>query len=1469
MKKKIASYLLTASMLIPSTIALSACGGGDDDGEHTHSWSAWETTTEASCTADGKKTRKCSGCNEKEEEKIPATGHSYNQGDCDVCGADDPNWDDTLVDSRVLQNISITDAGVLRWTGLRVASKYVLSLTDIGGTAHTYTIPKETRSVDLTALTDNYTLGFGKNSATLTAYETLEVEIDDEIYEQEVPISTATDTFDIVNINAGYSISRKTYIDEYVTIKDFYSNTYHDDTYGDYILYEKQLGSSSTVKFPLYNRITPIDSNYSVYIYESEYDKEQGNVFNEGSYNSNVIVLEGGEKQWVYIDIEDELGNVVKSYTALLYCTRSLNVQVYSVTRTTPDSNGDILVTEESYTSSLSNTTVWENDILDINMIYDSIPTGMLLRDKNYNIYEKDTDYNTKDMILSGTNLILYFSNETEVREHHAEIEAYSDLFTLEYSTTGYDNQPPYWSIKYNDNHNDETVVVPSRIIGYSTEISTSTFYNTGIRYLVFEPGITSLPSRALYTCNSLVSVSIPSTVTFMGDNMLSPSLSSPKIYLEGSESSMNGSDTMWNRKGSTTTMYSYYQYQTGCCSTVTKNNVKVKVNNTKGTASVVGTTGVDITIPEKVKFGIKEYTVTSIESLNGASLTTVTIPKTITSITLSSIPSSLTEIIVDSENEKYSSYEGLLYNKNMSNVLYIPKSITELTLSENITSISGSLYNNLESLTTINLHSNITSIENPIFSGCTAVTTYNVDSENTTYSSLNGHLYNKEGNELIRFAIDSSDSAVVSETVTKIHKGAFTGYTQSAITLPFIGESATTNKYFGYIFGLNSYSNHSSLPSTLTSVEITSESNIADYAFYRCTKLTSITIKGTATEIGASAFSDCSGITTMIFDTAVTNIDNYAFSSCTNLTNLTLDNTVTNIGKSAFYNCSKLNYDLSYLENLTTVGDGAFTNSLKNTALIIPKKLVTFENGFKNSYITSVIFQDDGEITSIPSQAFYGCSYLTSVTFKPYIKSIGQSAFYNTKLNSISLNDGLETIGSSAFYQTNNTTITELIIPDSVTSIGNNAFSGLKSLQSLTIPFVGTSRSVSGKLEGLITKTTTLKTLTITNATTIAAVAFAEWSIEEVSLNEGITSIGNNAFAENPSLKSVLIPATVISIGEYAFYYCSSLETISFATGSQLETIGNYAFAGQGESYANAKLTTFSLPNSVKTIGDHAFEYSKLATITISMTESSLETIGKYAFQGTELTEIIIPNSLKTIDAGAFYYLDTLTTVTVSQDNSTLETIGTNAFIECNSLTEMYFPSTLTSIGINAFYSCNKFSGYNKVLTIPKSITRIEDGVFYGTLLNTVNLHDDITYIGNYAFQYAGTISTQFINTDNESLGKYKVFILPKALKYVGSYALASYADLIIRFTDDNMTNLTTVAKNGFAPNTSNTDGMKLLFDTIPTTIPVGWDSTWATNCTKYSRVQNMDECTTGSKTWFYNGSLLIIENLSQPKFS
>ena len=172
------------------------------------------------------------------------------------------------------------------------------------------------------------------------------------------------------------------------------------------------------------------------------------------------------------------------------------------------------------------------------------------------------------------------------------------------------------------------------------------------------------------------------------------------------------------------------------------------------------------------------------------------------------------------------------------------------------------------------------------------------------------------------------------------------------------------------------------------------------------------------------------------------------------------------------------------------------------------------------------------------------------------------------------------------------------------------------------------------------------------------------------------VTSIGVSAFESDGLLTSITIPNSVTSISDYAFNNDTSLTSVSFTSTSSVTSISDYAFNG------DASLTSIIIPNSVTSIGDHAFSESALTSIIIP---NSVTSIGDGAFfYDTALTSIIIPNSVTTIGISAFDTDILLASVTIG---NSVTSIGDYAFENDTVLTSIIIPNSVTSIGVAAFY--------------------------------------------------------------------------------------------------------------------------------------------------------------------------------------
>ena len=296
-------------------------------------------------------------------------------------------------------------------------------------------------------------------------------------------------------------------------------------------------------------------------------------------------------------------------------------------------------------------------------------------------------------------------------------------------------------------------------------------------------------------------------------------------------------------------------------------------------------------------------------------------------------------------------------------------------------------------------------------------------------------------------------------------------------------------------------------IPESIDGVPVTA---IGASAFRDCTNLTSITIPNSVTSIGELTFYGCSSLTSITIPNGVTSIGYGTFQGCTGLTSITIPNGVKSIGVSAFQDCTKLT-SITIPDNVTSINGSAFKGCTSLTSITIPNS-----------------------VKSIGSYAFKGCTSLKSITIPNSVTSINPETFIDcTSLESITIPNGVTSIGVSAFQGC--TSLTSITIPDSVTSIGNFTFCGCSSLESITIP-----NSVTSIGYGTFQGCTGLTSITIPN---------------------GVTSINGSAFKGCTSLTSITIPKSVKSIFANACYGCSMLKDVYYlGTREEWATITIYS---------------------------------------------------------------------------------------------------------------------------------------------------------------------------------------------------------------------------------------------------------------------------------------------------------------------
>ena len=615
---------------------------------------------------------------------------------------------------------------------------------------------------------------------------------------------------------------------------------------------------------------------------------------------------------------------------------------------------------------------------------------------------------------------------------------------------------------------------------------------------------------------------------------------------------------------------------------------------------------------------------------------------------------------------------------------------------------------------------------------------------------------------------------------------------------------------------------------------------SIPDYAFKDCSIFSSVEIPNSVTSIGNSAFEDCYKLTSFSISTSVESIGNSAFKDCYNLTSFSIPASVTSIGNSAFEGTGWYrnqsdgivyldNWCLGYKSDTLIVGvivaDPTQQEAPTRGEDIIyrhapnrekPIGTLTIQEGAKGIADGAFYYRTRLKSLIVPNSvkyigkcAFDGCEGLTTVSIGESVEIIDSSAFRNCySLKSLTLPNSVTCIGDDAFscypkYDNSGEIIDygcnelkSLTIPNSVKSIGESAFSGRSRLTSVII---GNSVEIIG--DGAFYNCSGLTSISVNtdnsfydsrencNAIIETATNTLISGCNNTIIPNSVNSIGDYAFYNCSGLSSVTIPDSVTEIREGVFYGCSGLTTVTF--GSSVTSIGWCAFSGCsslasvyyngnvgnwcGISFDNVAANPLScahnlymnnslvrnlvIPNTVTEIKDNTFcGASCLTSVTIP---TSVTKIDGYAFYGCSgLTSITIPNSVTNIDMRAFndcrglkdIEVDSCNPIYDSRDdcNAIIETSTNKLLIGCSNTV---IPNSVTSIGNGAFRDC---SGLISV-TIPNSVTEIGSWAFASCVnLTKVIIPESVTKIADYAFYKCHRLKGKEIipNKDNVSIG-------------------------------------------------------------------------------------------------------------------
>ena len=893
----------------------------------------------------------------------------------------------------------------------------------------------------------------------------------------------------------------------------------------------------------------------------------------------------------------------------------------------------------------------------------------------------------------------------------------------------------------------------------------------SSIKEVVLPEGLTSFGSNVFAYCTSIESVSFPSTYGFGADGRYGSSYSGPrntftgvsclkKVYVH-SRTLLNCMDMLqgMTQVASGFTWYvpkglrdAYYQYSfpyvrydkgiiemgedndiiefkdkevericiekwdANYSGTLDKEEAAGVLGFSEGVFSKATFEGSSIETFEEFQYFTNLKNIKNGMFKNCSRLTTITLPNSVTSIgewafdgctglTSIEIPNSVTAI--------------------GSGAFYDCTGLTSITIPNSVTSIGNYAFYGCTGLTSVTIGNSVTSIGEGAFSGCTGLTSITIPNSVTSIgygafrnctglTSVLSQIENPFAFESMSFAyisplctltvpVGTRDAYINYGWTTSVFKGGIIDLSDPEDIYVENGSSfmAHTIEGIDLIFTILDITQcavrvSSVSSSTVSSVTIpeTVHYGHKDYtvttihssAFSRCTGLTSITIPNSVTSIGNSAFSGCTGLTKVIVPD-IAKWCNISFSDggnplCyahhlysdenTEITELIIPEGVTSIGYSAFQNCTGLT-SITIPNSVTSIGTDAFSGCTGLTSITIPNS-----------------------VTSIGYGAFYGCTGLTSITIPNSVTSIGYYAFNGcTGLTSVTIPNSVTSIGNYAFNGC--TGLTSVTIGSGVTSIGEGAFYGCTGLTSVIVPDIAKWCNISFSYGG--------------NPLCYAHHLYSDENTEitELVIPEGVTSIGNVAFSGCTGLTSITIPNSVTSIGEGAFSGCTGLTSIEIP--NSVTSIGYGAFRNC------TGLTSIEIPNSVTSIEDDAFygctgltkvivpDIAKWCNISFSSSDANPLSYAHhlYSDENTEITELVIPEGVTSIGNVAFQNCTGLTSIEIP---NSVTSIGESAFYDCKCLTSVTIGNGVTSIGEYTFYGCTGLTSVKVANETPPSIS-------------------------------------------------------------------------------------------------------------------------------------------------------------------
>ena len=908
-------------------------------------------------------------------------------------------------------------------------------------------------------------------------------------------------------------------------------------------------------------------------------------------------------------------------------------------------------------------------------------------------------------------------------------------------------------------------VTIPSEIDGYAVKSigQNALQYKYLITSITIPGSVTSIGNYAFRGCTGLTDITISNGVTSIGTYAFQSCTKLTSITIPDSVTSIGAS--------------AFYDCA-ALTSAIISNNVTTINESLFASCSNL----------ESVTLGSSVSSMGNNVFNNCTKLTSLTLPASFSSFSNTASNSmgyfsNLEEINVESGNAKFSSDNGILYNKAKTNLIYCPHGKSgSVTVPNGVSQADDSAFDGT-SVTSVSLpasfrfKSQYGEYNVMPFYGCNTLTSVNIDPDNPWFSSDDGIVYNDSKTRLIFCPRGKTGTLTIPDTVTSINLNACNACT-----------------------GLTSVV----MPNGVT--------KIGDQAFYCCTSLTSVTIPGGgSTGIGANSFYNCTSLTDLTISSGVQSVGDTAFANCTALTHVELPESVSRINSYAFQGCTNL-AEVTILNKNATIGNYYVFRSCSPDLVIYGRKGSTAETYAANNDITFAVY--------LPYSPDY--NYYLDDDEKAVI-TLYKGTDTQVEIPSAFDDIPVKSVGTEAFA--NNTSVTSVTIPGSVTAIGNNAFNGCSALETVTIAagngyysdFASIGDYAFRDCTSLATVSTpNLRTLTIgegafynctditrldllSKVTEIGDYAFYgctnlsgtsafSYSLDGRLRIPSCTSLGSYAFENCASLSEVYFSDSITALEEGVFSNCTGLRTISW--GDEVTSIGDKAFMGC------TSLRSETIPGHVTSIGNEAFkDCTGLASVTIS---NGVASIGDGAFEGcTGLTAISFPESVTTIGGGAFSGCTGFTEVTIP---ATVNGVGSGAFEDCTGIKNVTVSGSAVSISNDAFEGCTSLTAlttdgscnYNNSNVLTDMITDLtitgaaakESGFTSWPNLKNVTIAKGVGTIGASAFSSCANLESLTIPRSVTSIGKNIVAGDPKVIIYgYDSSAADTYAGSSLHF--------------------------------------------------------------------------------------